>query len=55
MLIIKSNYDSYTINVNKTNSTFQKNDIVESKKILEHIIYTLGLNTDSNCLEVIIK
>jgi len=54
-LKITQTNDSYKISTPDGGLAFFKDDISESKRMLEYIIYTLGLDTDNDKIEIYSK
>lgn len=54
MISIKQDSDSYTIEAlnEPAPMVFYKNEILESQRLLEYLVYTLGLNTESCKIDV---
>lgn len=49
-MIIRQDGETYSLSVEGEDSeaVFIKGDIYEAKRLLEHIMYALGLNTDTH-------
>lgn len=54
MLTIYSNNDTFSVNGRhgEPPMVFFKNDIDESRRLLEYIVYSLGLNTSACKIEI---
>ena len=54
MTIYKTN-DCYKIATQGESMAFFSGDIEESKRLLEYLVFTLGLNTDGEKIEISVK
>ena len=49
---ITQDYNSFTVDTRDSDQSFIKGDIYEAKRLLDFLIYTLGLNTDTHKINI---